>query len=209
MLTGEKYLESSQKRAVDLLGAGFIASTLGAPALAGALCIKIFEHQPVLFCNDRLGYGWQEYEMLKLTTMQSDAHHHEKQWQHDETDPRITRVGKVLRRLNLNEVPQVENIRRGDMHFVGARSVNEHVLERLQDADAPLFDEWHDQYGLHKPGLFGPGQLFERDLVRQGDLHGSSIARMRGDITYWQVDASVKSDITIAAQLPKEFIRQL
>jgi lipopolysaccharide/colanic/teichoic acid biosynthesis glycosyltransferase len=210
MLIGEAYLHSRhEKRAIDLFGAFLVASMLGIPALAGAAAIRVVERQPAIFLNQRIGENWQYFDMLKLTTMQSDAHEHEQQWQDDDTDPRITRVGRFLRRFNLNEVPQVENIRRGNMHFIGARAVNEHVLDRLQDADAAIFDEWYPQYGLYKPALFGSGQLLEHQLVRQGNRQASSIQRMLGDISYWQHDASVIADLRIASELPRELIVQL
>jgi lipopolysaccharide/colanic/teichoic acid biosynthesis glycosyltransferase len=141
--------------------------------------------------------------------MQNDAHIYEQQWQQDNTDPRITKVGRVLRCLNLNEVPQVENIRKGDMHFIGARAVNEHVLDRLQEADGALFDDWKAQYGLFKPGLFGKGQLLERKFIRLGDLKESSRQRMLGDLSYWESDASVITDLRITAEIPRELILQL
>ena len=209
MLHGEAYLDSKQKRQLDVLSASAVALSLGIPAAVAGIAIRSIDRQPAIFRNIRLGQNWQSFEVFKLTTMQSDAHFYEKQWQNDKTDARVTNLGRIIRLLDLNEVPQTANIIRGDMHFIAARPVNEHVLTRLQDAEPSLFDEWHALYPMFKPGLVGPGQLAERSLVRCGDLLGASRSRMTEDINYWTNDASVETDLRVAMNVPMEYLAHI
>jgi exopolysaccharide production protein ExoY len=206
MLKAEAYMESGQKRATDLGGALTMVVGLALPTLIAAGAIRTIDQQPPIFSNERIGKGMKPFGLLKLATMVPDAHLHEQQWQHDETDPRITQLGKILRRMDLNEAPQVVNILRGELHLIGARPVNSHVLNRLQDAESVLFSDWQATYAQFTPGIFGPGQLAERNWVRQGDLLEASRQRMREDMRYLTETASVTTDLQMIARLPLELV---
>lgn len=104
------------KRTVDLLITAALLLPGGLLIGLAALAIKIDDHGPVFFRQERIGLGGKPFNVLKLRTMQ-----------HGEVNPlfpdasRITRVGGVLRRLSLDELPQLINVLRGDMSFVGPR----------------------------------------------------------------------------------------
>jgi lipopolysaccharide/colanic/teichoic acid biosynthesis glycosyltransferase len=108
------------KRALDVAIAG-TALAAGAPLLAlASIAIRLESRGPVLFRQQRVGKGKQPIETLKLRTMVADA---DKQGAQITAsgDPRITRVGRMLRRTKLDELPQLWNVIRGDMSLVGPR----------------------------------------------------------------------------------------
>jgi exopolysaccharide biosynthesis polyprenyl glycosylphosphotransferase len=119
------------KRAIDLTVAGTLL-VLAAPALAvaGAL-IKLTSPGPVLFRQVRCGLYGRPFHMLKLRTMHQDAEQRRKDLEHlneatgpvfkIRNDPRVTTVGRFLRRWSIDELPQLLNVIRGDMSLVGPR----------------------------------------------------------------------------------------
>jgi exopolysaccharide biosynthesis polyprenyl glycosylphosphotransferase len=118
------------KRALDLLGAGLLAF-LTLPLLAVlAVAIKLDSPGPVFFRQERIGRGGSRFRLVKLRTMTIDAEARRQEllaqskdpgWLHLEHDPRITRVGRLLRLSSLDELPQLWNVLRGDMSLVGPR----------------------------------------------------------------------------------------
>lgn len=118
------------KRGLDLAVAGLL-SILALPLLlAAALAIKLDSPGPVFFCQERIGRGAVRFRLVKLRTMARDAearraellaHSKDPGWLHLEHDPRITRVGRLLRLSSLDELPQLWNVLRGDMSLVGPR----------------------------------------------------------------------------------------
>lgn len=210
MLSAELYMDDSHsKRCVDLAGSVLLLGALGAPTLVAAGIIRAIEGQPALFRNTRFGKGWTTLQILKLTTMVGDAHLHEQHWQNDSTDPRITRVGRYIRAMNLNEVPSLINVINGDMHLVGAKNPTQPALDRMQAADGSLFDEWQSACSPYSFGWVGPGILAERRLVKAGDLQAASIGRMRAEIDYLEHRASPLEDARILASVPLELARNL
>lgn len=119
------------KRLIDLVGASFTI-VLMAPVLAvAALAIKIESRGPVFFRQTRVGRNGAQFRLWKLRTMTCDAEQLLPSLLIDNEappplfkmrrDPRVTRVGRVLRRLSIDEIPQVWNVIRGDMSLVGPR----------------------------------------------------------------------------------------
>jgi lipopolysaccharide/colanic/teichoic acid biosynthesis glycosyltransferase len=119
------------KRLIDLIGAAVLL-TLSAPVLAlAALAIKIDSRGPVLFRQVRCGMNGRPFQIVKLRTMTTDAEERKaalmEQNEMDgpvfkiRKDPRVTRVGKWLRRCSIDELPQFWNVLVGDMSFVGPR----------------------------------------------------------------------------------------
>ena len=150
------------KRGLDLSGA-FAGLLLLAPLLAViAVAIKLGSPGPVLFRQRRIGLEGAEFEMLKFRTMVdgADSRKDEVRGLNEAEaglfkvadDPRLTRVGRVLRRLSLDELPQLVNVVRREMSLVGPRPL-------VPDEDRLL--EGHDRRRLHVlPGMTGPWQLF-------------------------------------------------
>jgi len=158
------------KRALDLTlsGAGLIAS---APlwALFAAL-IKLEDGGPVFFCQERVGLGGRPFTAVKFRSMRPDAEAGVGAVQAAEQDPRVTRIGRFMRSTALDELPQLWNILRGDMSFVGPRALRcgeieagqNGVLERLEDVPG-----FATRVSV-RPGLTGVAQVYApRDVPRR------------------------------------------
>jgi lipopolysaccharide/colanic/teichoic acid biosynthesis glycosyltransferase len=142
------------KRAIDIVG-GATAVALAAPVLAlAALAIKLEDGGPILFRQTRLGRGARPFEILKLRTMTVDADEHRSDGIVEAGDPRITRVGKLLRRTAVDELPQLWHVLRGDMSLVGPRPVPPPHLERYSERQRRRLEV--------RPGLTGWAQVHGR-----------------------------------------------
>lgn len=156
------------KRAFDvaLSGAGLAAS---APLwlLIGA-AIKIEDGGPVLFVQDRVGMGGATFCALKFRSMVPHASSLPPN-QAGEDDPRITRVGRLLRATAMDELPQLYNILRGDMSFVGPRPLMPGEIEVRGSGDLVRLDSIPGYAARHsvRPGLTGLSQVYApRDTPR-------------------------------------------
>jgi lipopolysaccharide/colanic/teichoic acid biosynthesis glycosyltransferase len=141
-------------RALDVAGA-VLGLAVAAPALAAAaVAIKLEDRGPVLYRQRRVGRHGSEFELLKLRTMIVGAETQGAGWAVNEGDPRITRTGRVLRRLSLDELPQLWNVLRGDMSLVGPRPTLAYQVERYTPRQRRRLDV--------KPGLTGWAQVHGR-----------------------------------------------
>jgi lipopolysaccharide/colanic/teichoic acid biosynthesis glycosyltransferase len=141
-------------RAADVVGAG-LGLALASPALAAAAAaIKLGDGGPVLYRQRRVGKDGREFELLKLRTMVVGAEHRGAGFAVDEGDPRITRAGRVLRRLSLDELPQLWNVVRGDMSLIGPRPTLAYQVERYTPRQRRRLDV--------KPGITGWAQVHGR-----------------------------------------------
>ena len=114
-----------------MLPRGCWALTLASPFLAvSALAIKLDDGGPVFYRQRRVGKDGAEFELVKLRTMEVGAEHKGAGFAVNEGDPRITRVGRLLRRLSLDELPQLWNVVRGDMSLIGPRPTLAYQVER-------------------------------------------------------------------------------
>lgn len=158
------------KRAFDVLlsGAGLIAS---AP-LWGliALLIKLEDGGPVFYVQQRSGLNGVPFDVHKFRSMIPDAEAKVGAVQATEHDPRVTRVGRLLRATAMDELPQLLNIFRGDMSFTGPRALRPGEIEKLSEGrlemleDVPGFTE----RASVRPGLTGIAQIYApRDIPRR------------------------------------------
>jgi len=149
------------KRPFDI-GLSFSGLVLSSPLwiLIPAL-IKIEDGGPVFYGQDRVGKNGRIFRALKFRSMRTDAEKDGPQ-QAVEHDPRITRIGRVLRATAMDELPQLVNIFKGDMSFVGPRALRPHEKEvhgdpdRRDIQDIPGYRERH----VVRPGLTGLTQVY-------------------------------------------------
>ncbi len=109
------------KRAIDVVGAALLIAILFIPMLLIAAAIRLDSPGPILFRQRRIGLANLPFETLKFRTMQHRAGRTRTLRQTCRHDPRVTRVGAVLRRTSLDELPQLFNVLRGEMSLVGPR----------------------------------------------------------------------------------------
>ncbi len=142
------------KRIEDLAG-GLLGLLLAAPVIAlSALLIKATSRGPVFYRQTRCGERGRPFDMIKLRTMRTDAEAVTGPVWTTENDPRVTPVGRWLRRLNLDELPQFWNVVRGDMSLVGPRPERPHFVEKFK-GDIGRYMSRH----VVKPGLTGWAQV--------------------------------------------------
>ena len=167
------------KRIFDFVVASVMLLLLWPLLLLIALAIKITSRGPVLFRSSRPGIGGQPFDCLKFRTMHTDAEQRQEELEElneasgplfkIRRDPRLTRVGGLLRRFSLDELPQLVNVLRGDMSMVGPRPLPLRDYEQLED--------WHRKRYLVLPGITGLWQVSGRaeldfdELVRLDFLY--------------------------------------
>ncbi len=161
--------ESLLKRPFDLFVAAvglLIASPLW---LVFSVAIKLEDRGPILFVQDRGGKDKTRIRVYKFRTMVPNAIEKFGNIQAQEHDPRVTRVGRLLRATSLDEMPQLWNIARGDMSWVGPRALPIDEAQVHEEGDLP--DEAIPGFEARsrlRPGLTGIAQIFApRDIPRQ------------------------------------------
>jgi exopolysaccharide biosynthesis polyprenyl glycosylphosphotransferase len=141
------------KRLTDmLLSLALLVPVLPIMALA-ALAIRLESSGLAIFRQVRTGLGGAKFEILKLRTMSDDAERDGPQWA-QKTDPRVTRVGRLLRLLRIDELPQLFNVLKGEMSFIGPRPERP-VFNETLEKEIPLYNLRH----LVRPGITGWAQV--------------------------------------------------
>jgi exopolysaccharide biosynthesis polyprenyl glycosylphosphotransferase len=182
------------KRGFDLVGSVLVV-VLGLPLwLLIAAAIKLDSRGPIFFVDRRIGVGERAFGMLKFRTMVADAPALQAGLEAENEaegalfkireDPRVTRVGRFLRRFSLDEIPQVLNVLKGEMSLVGPRP--------LPLRDHRLLEDWHRARYRVLPGMTGLWQISGRSGLTFDDL-------VRLDFTYLE-NWSIWLDITIIAK---------
>jgi exopolysaccharide biosynthesis polyprenyl glycosylphosphotransferase len=167
------------KRTFDLVGSVLLIVFLSPLLAACALAIKLTSRGPVIYRSMRPGIGGAPFSCLKFRTMYRDAHARQPALEdlNEATgalfkirdDPRVTPVGRFLRRFSIDELPQLFNVLRGEMSLVGPRPLPQRDYDRLED--------WHKKRYLVTPGITGLWQVSGRsdldfdDLVRLDFLY--------------------------------------
>ncbi len=132
-----------------------LALTLLAPVFAAiALAIKLGSRGPIFYRQTRVGRGGRPYEILKFRSMREDAEAESGPTWAAEDDPRVTFVGRILRRTRLDELPQLWNVFRGEMSFIGPRPERPEFVELLR-REIPHYDQRHTVL----PGITGWAQV--------------------------------------------------
>ena len=159
------------KRLFDIVvsGAGLIVFAPIAAVIAAA--IKIEDGGPVLFAQERVGKDCRVFPALKFRSMIVDAERHTGAIQATVDDPRVTRVGRILRATAFDELPQLWNIFRGDMSVVGPRPLRPGEADTTADGSLLPLSAIRGYEARHRvrPGLTGIAQVHApRDLPRNG-----------------------------------------
>ncbi len=179
-----------------------IALVLVLPLLALiALAVRLDTPGPVLFRQQRTGKDGRRFAMLKFRTMVRDAEARKAELAHLNVlpppdfkipdDPRITRVGRFLRRTSLDELPQLLNVLRGDMSLVGPRPTS---------FVAAQYDLWHSTRLEVRPGITGFWQVYGRNTT-------SFDQRLRLDIAYID-QQSLRTDLRILVRTAGVVLRR-
>ena len=143
----------SCKRGFDL-GVALLLLVPAAPfILLGALLVKLTSRGPAFYAQTRLGWGGRPFRIYKLRTMVVDSEKHGPRWSLP-GDPRITAVGRLLRKTHIDELPQLWNVLRGDMSLVGPRPERPEFVPSLEQA-IPRYRERM----VIRPGLTGLAQV--------------------------------------------------
>jgi lipopolysaccharide/colanic/teichoic acid biosynthesis glycosyltransferase len=171
-------------RALDLAIASVVLA-LGAPLLAlAALAIKLESHGPVFYRQRRVGRGGRPFELWKLRTMVRGAETLGAGIYVLEGDARITRVGRLLRRYSLDELPNLVNVLRGEMAVVGPRPTVQEQVDRYTDRQRLRLEV--------KPGITGWAQINGRTSLPWPE---------RIELDVWYVEhRSLRLDLRILAR---------
>ena len=142
------------KRAVDIVGSLFGIAITSPIMLLSAIAVKLTSPGPVIFKQERVGLHNKTFNMYKFRSMEKQAPGEEKKAWTVRNDPRVTPVGKFLRRTSLDELPQLFNILRGDMSLVGPRPERPLFVRKFQE-EIPRYMVKHQV----RPGLTGWAQV--------------------------------------------------
>ncbi|SFS33759.1 sugar transferase [Marininema halotolerans] len=141
------------KRGLEIaFSIGLLLFTLPALVLT-AIAIKIESKGPIFYKQERVGLNGRRFHIVKLRSMRTDAEKNGPQWAAKD-DPRVTRVGRFIRKTRIDEVPQIINVLQGDMSLIGPRP-ERHVFTEKFSEEIPGFK----QRLLVKPGLTGWAQV--------------------------------------------------
>jgi len=187
------------KRAIDIVGSAVLL-VLFAPLFLVIGLLVALDGGPIVYAHRRVGQGGKPFDCLKFRTMilgaedclvEYLAHHPEagQEWARDQKlgfDPRVTPIGRLLRRTSLDELPQLVNVLRGEMSLVGPRPVTVGELAHYGPSA--------DHYFSVRPGITGPWQIGGRNDV-------SYARRVALDSEYART-LSVWRDIAILARTP-------
>ncbi|MBX5468973.1 MAG: sugar transferase [Thermoleophilaceae bacterium] len=194
-------IDFAVKRTFDLVAAALIMLLAAPMLLLIALAVKLTSRGPVIYRSIRPGIGGEPFACLKFRTMYEDAERRQAELEHlnevggaifkMRDDPRVTPVGRFLRRWSLDELPQLINVLKGEMSLVGPRP--------LPQRDYDLLEDWHRKRYLVLPGITGLWQVSGRSELDFDEL-------VRLDFVYLE-NWSVFLDIAILLKTIPAVIR--
>lgn len=154
------------KRAFDLVFASIVLILVSPLFILIPLLIKLDSKGPVFLSQERVGLDGKSFRVLKFRTMRTDAEKETGPVWARKNDPRVTRVGRFLRRFSLDELPQLLNVLKGDMSIVGPRPERPHFVEQFKKAVPKYLDRHRVKTGMtgwaQVNGLRGNAPIEER-----------------------------------------------
>jgi len=184
------------KRAVDIVGATIALVLFGVPMIVVALLIKMLDPGPVFFRQARLGQHGKPFQIFKFRSMKinaPDIRNEDGSAFSGDDDPRVTKLGKFLRKASLDELPQFINVLWGQMSLVGPRPDQ---VDQIQ-----YYTEHEKQKLLVKPGITGLAQISGRNSI-------SWEQRKELDVSY-SLNHSVLGDLAILVRtMPYVLLRR-
>ncbi len=181
------------KRVTDFLVAAAGIAVAGPLMCLVALAIRLDSPGPALFRQERVGEGDRRFTLYKFRSMRVDAEAETGPVWAEANDPRVTRVGRWLRKLRLDELPQLWNVLRGDMSFVGPRPERPHFVEQLK-TQIPYYSQRH----AVKPGVTGWAQV----RYPYGNTVADAVEKLQYDL-YYIKNMSLALDLTVVLQTVK------
>ena len=174
------------KRAIDL-ALSLVLALVSAPfMLLTAIAVVLESGFPVFYCQERVGENGRPFTLFKFRSMRQDAETGRPVWATD-GDDRVTRVGRFIRKTRLDELPQIWNVLRGDMSFVGPRPERPFFVAELAK-EIPFYVQRH----AVKPGITGWAQV----KYRYGSSIEDAMEKLRYDL-YYIKHLSIIFDLTI------------
>ncbi len=164
------WLTAAVRRLLDIVVASLLLLLTAPLLLAVAISIRLESPGPAIYRQERVGLGGKSFTLWKLRSMRQDAEKHGPRWA-AARDPRVTAIGRVIRQVRIDELPQLINILRGDISLIGPRPERPNFVEQLA-TEIPCYRERH----AVKPGLTGWAQV--------SYPYGSSVEDAKAKLSY-------------------------
>jgi len=183
-------LRDTSKRMFDLIASILLLAISLPVMIITAVLIKLDSPGPILYRQERVGQGNAPFDVLKFRSMRTDAEKDGKPRWASQNDDRVTRVGRVIRKLRIDELPQIFNVLKGEMSFVGPRPERPYFVEQLSK-QIPFFMCRHNV----KPGITGWAQI----RCSYGASVEEAIEKLQYDL-YYVKNHSLFLDLVVLAQ---------
>jgi sugar transferase (PEP-CTERM system associated) len=171
----QSFLRAFSKRVFDLFASVIILITTLPVMMITALCIFAEDGAPIFYRQERVGKDGNTFMVLKFRSMRNDAEMAGKPQWATTNDPRTTKVGRIIRKLRVDELPQILNVFKGEMSFVGPRPERPYFVKQLRE-EIPFYNVRHSI----KPGITGLAQV----RYQYGASVDDAIQKLQYDLYY-------------------------